>query len=88
MKYNLTITRIGYVDIEADSLQEAMSAVNNMDETDIEWMDDFTVTDYEKSVEECITILNILSGTLCTAIHTEGMKSIPQKSFVTQSLTG
>lgn len=51
MKYNLTITRIGYVNIEADSLQEAMSAVNDMDETDIEWMDDFTVTDYEKSEE-------------------------------------
>lgn len=52
MKYQVTVARTGYVEIEADNEQEAMDIVaNDMNSKDIEWTCDFTVTDCEESEE-------------------------------------
>ena len=39
MKYQVTVARTGYVEIEADNEQEAMDIVaNDMNSKDIEWI--------------------------------------------------
>ena len=50
MKYSVTVVRIGYVDVEADSAEEAMRDVNENAKLDeVNWCDDWNATDAIKA---------------------------------------
>lgn len=49
MKYTVTFALVGSVDIEADSEQSALEIANGYGYEDVEWADDFLVTDVEES---------------------------------------
>lgn len=49
MKFNVTVTRYGCVDVEANSSLEAMRIVNeNYKTDDISWSDDWDATDADE----------------------------------------
>lgn len=53
MKYCVTVSRTGYVEIEADDKEQAMDIVmEEMNVKDIEWTPDFIVTDCEESDDD------------------------------------
>lgn len=44
-KFNITISRVGFVTIEAESEKQALNIVDNMGTDDFEWEMGFGVTD-------------------------------------------
>lgn len=50
-KYDVTITRFGSITIEAESEEEAMSIVKDMETKDICWSEDWSATDARESEE-------------------------------------
>ena len=48
MKYEITFTRYGFVEIEADSESEAFAKVEGYGKEDITWSDDFEATDAQE----------------------------------------
>lgn len=47
MKYRVMVTAYGYADIEADSEEEALDTVDDMDTSDFNWDNDFSSLDAE-----------------------------------------
>lgn len=47
MKYRVMVTAYGYADIEADSEEEALDMVDDMDTSDFNWDNDFSSLDAE-----------------------------------------
>lgn len=47
MKYRVMVTAYGYADIEADSEEEALDIVDDMDNSDFNWDNDFSSLDAE-----------------------------------------
>lgn len=47
MKYRVMVTAYGYADIEADSEEEALDMVDDMDTSDFNWDNDFSSFDAE-----------------------------------------
>ena len=46
-KWEITITRLGSITVEANSEDEANDLVNNIETSDIQWQDSWSVTDVE-----------------------------------------
>lgn len=51
-KYNITVTRFGFVTIEAESEREAMEIAYGIGSDDFDWSDDIEITDYQELDEE------------------------------------
>ena len=51
MKYEITFTRYGFVEIEADSESEAFDKIGSYCADDITWSDEFDVTDIQSEEE-------------------------------------
>lgn len=45
MKYEVVVTRIGSLFIEADTPEKAMEIANNQSTEDVHWADDWDITD-------------------------------------------
>lgn len=50
--YNVTVTRIGSVELYADSVEEAMRLAEESDVNQMFWMDEFSATDAEEIEKE------------------------------------
>lgn len=50
--YNVTVTRIGSVELYADSPDEAMKMAEESDSNQLFWMDGFSATDAEEIDKE------------------------------------
>lgn len=48
MKYDVTVTRVGSVSVDADSPEEAMEKADKLPSSAITWADDFTPTDAQE----------------------------------------
>lgn len=48
MKYEITFTRYGFVEVEANSESEALANVKDYGKEDITWSDDFEATDAQE----------------------------------------
>lgn len=47
MKYRVMVTAYGYADIEADNEEDALAMVDDMDDSDFDWDNDFSSIDAE-----------------------------------------
>lgn len=47
MVYRVMVTSYGFADIEADSAEKALSMVDDMDNSDFDWNNDFSSEDAE-----------------------------------------
>lgn len=52
MKYEITFTRYGFVEIEANSESETFDKVGDYCADDITWSDEFDATDIQSEEEE------------------------------------
>lgn len=54
-RYQVTVTRTGWVDVDADTPEHAMALVNHEYKTDwIDWADDWMATDADVYAEEYV----------------------------------